>query len=66
MNELVVADDAAFKSLTDEGLAGVRPQGYSLAPQKPKSYINNIDVFSKQINSVNDRVIENNQCIIDA
>ena len=68
VDELVDADNAAFKSLTGkltkEWLLIVLKDTVSQL-KKTLSYIDNIDVNSKQINSVNDRVIENNQVIID-
>ena len=68
VDELVDADDAAFTSLsgklTKEWLLFVLKDTVSQL-KKTLSHIDNIDVTSKQINSVNDRVIENNQVIID-
>ena len=68
LDELVIADDAALKSftgkLTKEWLLFVLKDTVSRL-KKAKSYIDNIYVISKQINSVKDRVIQNNQVIID-
>ena len=67
VDELVDADDAAIKRLTDkltkERLLIVLKDTVS-HPKKAKSYINNIVIYN-QLTSVNDRVIGNNQVKID-
>ena len=67
VDELVDADDAAIKRLTDkltkERLLIVLEDTVSHL-KKAKSYINNIVIYN-QLNSVNDRVIGNNQVKID-